>query len=157
VSDQTKVAAGIAALVAAVVIAFVVVSDSNDDPGQGDSGGGGGKLACTLAGSGVALLAEGLSRGRSAGAIVATIGGPATGFACNEAIKALVNRPDQPVELNIEQPAGPTVSELITGSQLAQPPPSPPSGVPRAIDCLGWNSAFLYRLCVDGTLEPPPR
>jgi hypothetical protein len=156
-NDQQKLIAGVVLIGVGIVIAvaFLANSNSDDNSPSGSSGNGGSAtpgLACTLTASGVGLVAAGLSQGKSAGAIVATVGGPpVVGFACNEAIKAMVNKPREPVELTIEPTSGPTIQELITGSQLAKPPPQ----VQSTNTCFDWDSLFLFRLCLNGSIGPP--
>jgi len=108
-----------------------------------------------LATAGVGAIATGLSRGRSAGEIVATLGGPAVvGYGCRQVIRTLVREPETPVEIGIETDTG-TVPVTPTGEELATPPPEPASNRSRILDCFGWGSAFMYQACVDGIIDPP--
>jgi hypothetical protein len=154
--DQTRnamvtggaIAVGIAV---AIIIGIAVLGSGGDE----DDGAAEGDLACTLATAGVGAIATGLSRGRSAGEIVATLGGPAVvGYGCGRVIRTLVREPETPVEIEIETDTG-TTPVTPTGAELAAPPPEPASNGSRLLDCLGWDSAFMYQACVDGIIEPP--
>lgn len=124
---------------------------------------GSGNATCTLGASGVGLIADGLIKNKSAGVIVAEVTGAyglSTG--CKKAIGTLVNKPSDPVKFNIEKPNAGTVTKKTTGSDLGEavpasppPPPATTTSEPPIISCLGWESAVLYKLCLDGTLPPP--
>lgn len=156
--DDQKVLAGVGLLVAAVVIAIVIASSSGGDDDGGGGGGGGtaGDVSCTLATSGVGLIAAGLSRGESAGAIIAGVGATtAVGVGCKQAISSFVNTPDEPVPIQIEVPDGSTVEEAPTASELMAPPPPEPTNQPSLLGCFGYDTSFVIRLCLDGTISPP--
>jgi hypothetical protein len=156
--DQ-KVLAGVGLLVVAVIIAVVIASSGGgggDRDGGGGSGGTAGDVSCTLGTSGVGLIAAGLSRRESAGAIIAGIAATtAVGVACKKAINSFVSTPEQSVPLQIEAPNGTTVEQTPTGSELAQPPPQQPANRPNSLDCFRYNSGFVIRLCLNGTIPPP--
>lgn len=148
---QNKFIAGVVLLGIAIAI-IVSVARSGDNDGKSPQG----DLACTLGASGVGLIAAGLSRGESATVIIATVGGPAVaGFACKQMVDTLVEKPEEPVALNIRNGDGSTADTSPTGGQLASPAPTLPSPGPNLIDCLRWQSQFLFNLCLEGTIGPP--
>ncbi len=154
-NDQQKVIAGVVLLGVAIVIGIAIAAGDGGGGNDGTSGNGGsptGDLACTLATSGAGLVAAGLTKGESAGAILASVGGTAAvGFGCKQAIKAMVNQPSEPVDLGIKATDGTTVQETTTGSELAQPPPQSKA----SNSCFDWGSLVLFRLCLDGAIGPP--
>lgn len=154
-NDQSKLIGGAAAIAAAIVLGILIFSGGDDDNGGGGGNGPVIGLACTLGVGGAVALAEGLLRNKNASAIITQIGGPAGGVGCTTAITALVDTPDEPVDLTIEQEDGTGLEETVTGSELQAPAPQTAgSGLQRAIDCLGWKIDYFYRACVDGRLNP---
>ena len=153
--DDQKVIAGAALVAIAVVIGIVIASSGNNSPENSGGDETGRDVSCTLATSGVGLIAAGLSRRQSAGEIIGAVAaGTGVGVACKKAIESFVNTPDEPVPLQIEAPNGTTVEQAPTGVELAQPPPPQPTNAP-SLDCFRYNGGFLIRLCLNGTIPPP--
>jgi hypothetical protein len=152
VSNQLKVIIGALAVVGAII--FLVALNSGDDGGDPASDENG--LACAIGAGGVGLIVTGLTHGESAAQIIAGLGsGPVANYACKKAVNTLVDSPDTPVSLEIDTQEG-TVPVTPTGNQLAQPGPAPPpSAQPTLLDCFRWDSGFLVRACLNGTLPPP--
>lgn len=114
--------------------------------------------ACALTSVGVGAVIEGVTRGKSAGAIV---GGAAAGAlvpdVCKRLVESLISDPHSEVEFVLDTREGETEIEA-PGTELLRPPPPPPSTVPdisRMVACIRWNSQLLYDMCVDGRLSPP--
>ena len=114
--------------------------------------------ACALTSAGFGAIIQGVTRGKSAGAILA--GGAAGALipeVCRHVIESLITDPQSEVEFVLDTHQGETEIEAV-GEELLAPPPPPPT-VPdfsRMVDCIGWNSQFLYDMCVDRELPPPP-
>lgn len=146
-NNNKLLAGGVAVAVAVVLFAAILggVFDNDDGPPSGTT-----DLGCTLATSGVGLLAAGLARNESASSIIVGLTATAgVGVGCKRAINALVNRPDESVDLTIRTPDGP-VQQTVTGADLAT---APPQTVDRR--CSAWLSAVLAEACQEGRLPPP--
>jgi hypothetical protein len=147
------------AIVAAVVLSSCFGGDSKDDTAAEDEGLVP-TIACTLGAEGVNAIVEGLLKEENVKSIIVTLGAAlgsqlAADALCKAAIRTLVQTPDKEVTLNLET-RGALFPTVVTGSDLAtRPPPMSEVNVMRLIDCLDWNSDYLYELCADGTLPPP--
>lgn len=130
-------------LLIAIAVGYFVYSGNKD-------------VTCKITAVGVASIVTGVTHGRDVAQIV-SLGASAALVpdACESVVESLVNKPEEPVSIDLQLPTGDTVEQTVPGTELLSPPPPPPSGsVQRIIDCLSWESSVLFRLCVDGTILP---
>jgi hypothetical protein len=73
--------------------------------------------------------------------------------ACESAIETWRDDPSEPTDVNLTLPGGGTTETTTSGDELTAPAEQAGSGV-RALDCLSWDTELLYRMCVDGLLQP---
>lgn len=131
---------GVVLALGALAIVYATGTSSTTDDRRG----------CALTASGAAVLAQGLSKGRNPGAIVASIGGGALAAAeCQDAINRLSADPSNSVELTVETADGP-VTESVTGQDLRYTPPASGSWT-----CYLHEWALLEQMCLEGRIGPP--
>ena len=139
--DKTKWGVVVLGAGAAALIVVVAVSLKNDAP-------------CALTAPAVKLIASGVRRGSSAQEIL----DQADEFApdaCELLVATVVNEPNEQVSFVLELPDR-EEEQTVTGATIVSPPPAlPPGTIERLIKCLGWDSDFLYQMCVDGRLFAP--
>lgn len=136
-------------MAAAAVIALIVVVVTGQDN----------KLTCRLSAAGLGLVAEGVSKGRTPGEIASRAGLTIAGStACEEMVAAFVEEPDKEVDVEVDDGAGDSLKESITGSELVIPPPDDPQpgDLTRSLECLGTYgfTNLLYEWCEEGLIEP---
>lgn len=134
--------------IAAIVFIISQVTDGSDEDVN--------TAACSLGVSGITTITVGFSRGESARAIIAAAGPTLGSLACKGFVNTLADDPTEPVNYELEAADGTVLSQAVSQSDLISPPSPPPAeSTPRIISCLHWSGAYLYRLCVNGFINPP--
>jgi hypothetical protein len=134
---------------AILVFGFFQLTDGGDEDAN--------TAACTLGTSGITTVVAGFSRGQSAKAIIAAAGPTLGSLACKQFVSALSDDPAQAVDYQLETTEGSVQTQTVSQQELLNPAPNPPTSAttPLIISCLRWQNAYLYRLCVDGAINPP--
>ena len=109
------------------------------------------RLGCEVSALGIAVIAEGLSHGRSPDSIVARVGNVAGDFPandlCQQAVTTFVHSPAESVVLEVDTSQG-IEPVTISGTQL-----TPTAALPT--DCDDWASQLLIDSCRSGAIAPP--
>lgn len=139
--DRNKIIAGIV-IVGLAVGVFLITKNKG--------------TTCALTAAGVASIVAGVTHGRGVQEIVGTtVAGVFVPTACTSVVESLIESPEQSVSFDLKLSNGELSDQNVTGTTLLSPPPeNPPGSVERIVDCLSWDSAFLFRLCVDGAISP---
>ena len=133
--------------IGAVALAFVLFTGKSD-----------GNVSCYATSGGVAVVAEGLRKQETAGAIVAAAGAGFLASKCDDWVKALVDDPTKSTDLKVKAPGSP-VDTTVSGQELAERPAQPSSdaggSLSRLLACFRWQSSVLFDWCADGLIDPP--
>lgn len=110
---------------------------------------------CPLSANAVGLIASGMRHGSGAEEIM-TQAQEFAPDACEAFVATVVNNPQDQASFVLELPNG-DIEQTVTGIQIASPPPPPqPGDLQKMIECrLGWDSDYLYEMCLDGRLFAP--
>lgn len=146
---RQHISIGLAIVVAGIigVIVFNILGHQDDD------------IGCEVAAGGTVAIAEGVLHGQDQKTILAALGtGVAGETVCKEAVKKLVDEPEDQVRLKVETSAGEETAVETSGDEMREAAPEPEyaTSISRELECAGFfgESEFLYGLCAEGVLEP---
>jgi hypothetical protein len=139
VNPSPKLVIGLGAIALGIVLFLVL-------------GGSSGETTCELTAGGAGIVTEGILHNHDTTAIVASLGtGIATESACKEAVKKLVNSPDETVPLKVEEAQVET-----SGYEVQEAAPEvQEDSLSRDLACFDrfLESEFLFDLCTEGIIE----
>jgi hypothetical protein len=108
-----------------------------------------GGTGCALTSAGLAIIAEGASKGHSGEAIIASAGVAA---ACAPLVNAIADRSPEEVKFDL-QTAGGTQHYEVPATTIVSPVQSPPPTSPLSCRIKYLDSDFLFELCKDGIVH----
>jgi hypothetical protein len=141
---NTFIGAGMVVALGAVIAVYAAGTEDEED----------GSTGCLLTGTGVAAIAQGLTKNRSPAVIAGGLGvGGLAGAACERAVKDLAEKPAQPVPLTVQTADGTTTYE-VTGQELTAEPAPPAPDLTHSLRCFRYEWELLRQMCLDGEVEP---